>query len=86
MHFDDDAVGANSEFWRENSYQILFNNFYTRCPNKFSNLAKKSLNVTKSKKNKKKTSSKFVYILAKQCRSHPNLTNFKILISRRFLI
>ena len=22
MHFDDDAVGANSEFWRENSYSI----------------------------------------------------------------
>ena len=38
---------------------------------------------------KAKNSWKFVYILAKQCRSHFNLTNifdknFKILISRRF--
>ena len=38
-----------------------------------------------------KNSGKFVYILAKQCRSHFNLTNFltknfKILILRRFEI
>ena len=41
---------------------------------------------------KRKNSSKFVYILAKQCRSHFNLTNFfdrknsQILISRKFEI
>merc|ERR1711860_177117 len=41
---------------------------------------------------KRKNSSKFVYILAKQCRSHFNLTNifdrknFKIQILRRFEI
>ena len=50
--------------------------------------SKKSLNVSKSEKKL----WKFVYILAKQCRSHLNLTNFfdqknfKILISPRFEI
>ena len=72
----------NYEIWKISKANCLVPDAPTSFRQEFS---KNSLNVTKSEKN----SWKFVYVLAKQCRSHFNLTNifdkkFKILISRSF--
>jgi len=72
------------EFWSKKYFYSLIWVVIPGVPTSFrQEFSKKSLNVANCEKN----SWKFVYILAKHCRSHFNLTkNFKILISRKFEI
>ena len=87
-HFHTDVV-LKDLWWTKKNRKIvnfgIFHNFLAFCKGNFSVFLSSQLYLEKQNKKQKnlkvsrkarKNSSKFVYILAKQCRSPFNLTNF----------